>query len=794
MKKIDLCGQWQMTGNGFDVSGKIPGSVYSFLLGAGLMQDPYYKDNELKAFELCKHTYTFTKKIDLAKTKSDYLLVAEGIDTLADIYVNSKLIDSTDNMHLKYEFNITDALVDGENEIKIVIKPVSEFLKGKPRFGSPECLYGFENIRKAYCMMGWDWGPRLPDAGIWRDIYILERNSARIVDFYVDQVHQDGEVFLIPTVKTDTDCNVKISVLSPNGEEKELARDIKNKIEEPKLWWPNGYGEQPLYTITAKIIDDSKVVDKTCKKIGLRTLCTVREKDEYGEGFYHVVNGIPIFAMGADYVPEDNILSRINEERSRRLLGDCILANYNTIRVWGGGYYPDDWFFDLCDELGLLVFMDMMFACTFIPYNKELWNNIEKEIEYNTKRLRDHACIAIISGNNEMGERFVWDKDEKNFKDYKDLFERLIPNAVKKIAPHFDYMDSSPTSFDWDIHPRNDNYGDCHYWSVWHDNEPFSQYRSHYFRYLSEFGFQSFPCEKTVNSFTEEGDRNIFSRIMERHQRNGSANGKILNYLSDTFRYPNSFGTLLYASQLLQAEAIRYGVEHLRRNRGRCMGTLYWQLNDIWPVASWASIDYYGRWKALHYVAKRFYNPIMISCKETGERDLTTNVNLQPDEYNYETKAQLSVNNDTLSTVKGIVRWWLKTNDGKVLQLDVKEIVIPALSVCTLEELDFNKCDVDNVYFEYLFEVDGNIVSSGSTLFTAPKFFNFLDPELRYELIGDEITVFANSYAKYVEIDSPDSDFLLSDNYFDMSKGSKTVKILRGKPKTIKIRSVYDIR
>ena len=794
MNKIDLRGEWQMSGNGFFVSGKIPGSVYSFLLDAGLMQDPFYRDNELKALELCKHDYIFSKKINISKTSDPYILVAEGIDTLCDVFVNGKFVDSTCNMHLKYEFDITDFLLDGENEVKLVIKSASEFVKDTTKYGSPECLYGFENIRKAYCMMGWDWGPRLPDAGIWRDIYILQKDSARITDFYIDQIHDNGEVFIIPTLKTDFDCDKKVVLTCPNGEKEELIIGVKNKIKNPELWWPNGYGKQPLYTVTATILVNGKAVDETSKRIGLRTLNTVREKDQYGEGFYHVINGIPIFAMGADYVPEDNILSRINKERSKKLLSDCILANYNTIRVWGGGYYPDDWFFDLCDELGLLVFMDMMFACTNIPYDKKLWDSIEKEVEYNAKRMRDHACIAIISGNNEMGERFDWDDDQTLFAYYKKLFEELVPNAVKKVAPHFDYMHSSPTSFDWNLHSRDDNYGDCHYWAVWHDNEPFSQYRSHYFRYLSEFGFQSFPCEKTVNSFTEEGDRNIFSRIMERHQRNGSANGKILKYLSDTFLYPSDFGTLLYASQLLQAEAIRYGVEHLRRNRGRCMGTLYWQLNDIWPVASWASIDYYGRWKALHYVAKRFYNPVMISCKETGERDLTTNVNLQPSEYNYCTKAQLSVNNDTLSQVVGTARWYLKTNDDNVLLSGKKELVIEPLSVVTLDELDFNKCDVDNTYFEYLFEVNGEVVSSGSTLFTAPKFFNFKNPELRYEINGDEITVFANSYAKYVEIDSPDSDFLLSDNYFDMSKGKKTVKILRGTPKTIKIRSVYDIR
>ena len=370
----------------------------------------------------------------------------------------------------------------------------------------------------------------------------------------------------------------------------------------------------------------------------------------------------------------------------------------------------------------------------------------------------------------------------------------MFPNIIAEICPDIPYVPSSPDTAGHFIDPKNEGYGDCHYWDVWHRDKPFIDYRNHYFRYLSEFGFQSFPCEKTVNSFTEPKDRNIFSRIMEKHQRNDATNGKILSYLSSTFRYPSDFGTLLYASQLFQAEAIRCGVEHLRRNRGRCMGALYWQLNDNWPVASWASIDYYGRLKALHYVAKRFFSPIMISCMETGEMTTMPSINAEPYEFDYETKAQLSVHNDTLAEIHGTVKWALRDRIGSIIKNGENDVTVAPMSVLTLEEMDFCKTDTDNTYLSFELETDGTTVSEGSVLFTAPKYFDYEDPQLTYEINGDDLTVHAKAYASYVEIDSPDSDLILSDNYFDMNAGSKTVKILEGTPKNIKLRSIYDIR
>ncbi len=797
MDKIILNGIWELEGGKYRTQGEIPGSVYSILLKNGMMDDPFYRDNESKALEIMDNDYTFSRKFTFNCEFKKAILVCEGIDTLCDLYINGKKVATTDNMHRTYKFDVSEYLNEGENEIKAFFPCFDKVIKecdkdiDLPTMAQP--LKGFMHIRKAHCMSGWDWGPRLPDAGIWRDIYVMSADAPCIEDVKILQKHDNGKVALNIEVATSLECDLDIKVISPSGEEIKVENCKEIEIKNAELWWPNGYGKQNLYKVEVKAIKDGIVTDTNEKKIGLRTLSLCREKDEWGESFCHEINGVKIFAMGADYIPEDNILSRINKERTKTLLKDCIFANHNAIRVWGGGYYPDDYFFELCDELGLIVFLDCMFACVAYPFGEKFTENVSAEIYDNFKRIRHHACIGVISGNNEIEEIGYWWKDEKLKEGYIELFEKTIPNILNEVCPEIPYVPSSPSSFGSFKDPDNENYGDSHYWMVWHGNLPFSEYRNHYFRYLSEFGFQSFPTMKTIEEFTLPEDRNPFSRVMELHQRNAAANGKILNYLSQTYLYPMSFETVIYASQLLQAEAMKYGVEHLRRNRGRCMGTLYWQLNDIWPVASWASIDSNGRYKALHYESRRFYEPIHISCEETGEYSVRNDITDERT-IGYETKAKLFVNNDTLSDVNGIVEWKLCSADGKELQSGKEELSVKALSVANLEEIDFKTADVKTSYLWYAFKVDGEIVSSGTVLFTKPKHFNFVNPKLKVKIKGNEITVKSNAYARYVEVYDETGDIKLSDNFFDMNKGERKVKVLSGNPKGLKVRSVFDIR
>lgn len=803
MKKTLLNGIWNMTGGGYACDGTVPGSVYSFLLEKKLIPDPYYRANEREVLKITENDFDFSKKFNFEKSDFPVFLHCDGLDTLCDIYINGKYIAHTDNMHRSYEFDVTDVLSDGENEIKLTFLSPNRFVRDmyekEGGYGCGNSLHGCQHIRKASCMMGWDWGPMLPDAGIWKDIYLLTVDSDRINEVHITQRHTDGKVYVTPYVKTENGtADIIVNVTAPDGCQFSLPANTESQIENAKLWWPNGFGEQNLYTFNVELRENGQVVDSDSKRIGLRELKLIREKDEWGESFCHEVNGIRFFAMGADYIPEDNILARYSKERTYNLIKQCRDCNFNAIRVWGGGIYPHDYFFDACDEYGLVVFNDLMFACMVVPDYRSMIDNIEAEVRENLVRLRHHASIAVISGNNEIeeGEEYWWNFEGKTQRkaSYLKIFEKMIPEIIRDVCPYIPYVPSSPSSFGSFLDPRNENYGDCHYWEVWHSGKPYSEYRNHYFRYLSEFGFESFPSEKTVDTFTLPEDRNIFSRIMELHQRCHGANKKILTYLADTFKYPTEFGTLLYASQLLQAEAIKYGVEHLRRNRGRCMGALYWQLNDIWPVASWSSIDYFGRYKALQYVAKRFFAPVMISCCEIGETATRPFVVMEPDFYDFSTQARLSVVNETTNPISGTVNWELRCADSKILQSGSENITVPALSSVWLHNMDFNKTDVENNYLSFSFDVGGTTVSEGTVLFTVPKHFNFVNPNLRYEINGNEITVYADAYAKYVEIDSPDSDFILSDNYFDMNAGSKTVKILEGSPKTIRLRSVYDIR
>ena len=541
---------------------------------------------------------------------------------------------------------------------------------------------------------------------------------------------------------------------------------------------------------------EGNVEDTWKKRIGLRTMTMQRKKDQYGESFAHEVNGKAFFAMGADYIPEEHLLGRRSEEKTRKLLEDCKLANFNVIRVWGGGFYPDDWFFDICDELGLVVWQDFMFACSVYELTPEFEANIRKEFADNIKRLRHHASLGLWCGNNEM-EMFVdercWVTKASEVRDYLFMYERIIPEVLREYDPETFYWPASPSSGGSFDNPNDPDRGDVHYWKVWHGNRPFSEYRKHFFRYASEFGFQALPSQKTIETFTEDPDDwNLFSYIMERHQRNYGANGKIMNYMQQTYRYPGDFDTVIYASQLLQADAIRYGVEHFRRNRGRCMGAVYWQLNDCWPVISWSSIDYTGRWKALHYYAKRFFAPVMISCQE--ESWLTQEANMNRQHFQFEKSIHLNVTNETLKDREILVKWYVRNAAAEILREEHAKIQVPALESVWLPKAELPEIDVFTQYVSFEAWENGKCISEGTVIFSYPKYFRYENPELSCKVEGNQITVSSPVYAKSVEILNEQEDLVLSDNYFDLNGDSRTVEILRGKPEGLKLRSVWDIR
>lgn len=814
-EQMNLGGAWRMREADSETwhSAHVPGSVYADLMADGTMPDPFWRENELDAFERMKKDYVYQRAFTVTEAQLAHAhveLVCEGLDTLAHVSLNGHEIAFADNMHITWVWDVKEQLHTGENTLEIrfdsPIRYCAKKAEEAPGWESSDATPGFRHLRKAHCMFGWDWGPRLPDAGIWRPIFLRTWDAARLENALMLQAHHDGvvDVTIRPEIAGESAWSAEIT--APDGEvmiiPKTTAAEQVVTIQNPQLWWPNGLGKQPLYRVTVRLAAG----DTRTWRIGLRTMTVSREKDEWGEEFCHVVNGVKVFAMGADYIPEDNILARVTPERTRRLLEGCKAANFNAIRVWGGGYYPDDAFYDICDELGLLVWQDLMYACAFYDLTPDFERSIRVETHQNVARLRHHASLALICGNNEM-EMFMagansalinhrtWEfvpTYPHHITDYVKMFEYILPAIVKETAPQTYWWPASPSSGGNFDAPNDENRGDNHYWDVWHGEKPFTEYRKFFFRYASEFGFQSFPCLKSVEQFTLPDDRNIFSRVMERHQRNQAANGKILSYLSQTFRYPNSFDDLLYASQLMQAEAIRYGVEHWRRNRGRCMGAIIWQLNDIWPVASWASIDYYGRWKALHYAAKRFFAPVMVSAEEEGELSQNPKIN----EYHpapLEKSFRLNVCNETLRDVTGEVVWALRTPDGAIVRQNQQTLTIPAMSAKWLDKVDCADASLTGHYVSFAFVVDDVAVSEGTCIFCAPKHFEFVDPRLTVETRGDTLVVTSHAYAKQVWLESEDADLLLDDNAFDMNPGTKVVRVVRGTAEKVRVRSVWDL-
>lgn len=794
MIKLELNGKWELRNEAGEMlcPVEVPGSVISGLYAAGKIEHPYYRENEYSTRELFWKDYEFVRHFEVSRElcgERELTLVCEGLDTLTQIFVNGTEIASTDNMHRKYSFSVKDYVQEGDNEIRIVFKSVFQYIENYPYQENKKIQYvpcgamkGNQLIRKAHSMFGWDWGPQLVDAGIWRDIYLVGNSGAKIEDVRIRQNHeQDGTVRVRAEItlseKTDKEIVMTLEELDTKERLFATAKEVSPcvyeaeiLVEKPKLWWPNGYGSQPLYRLEVSL-DGEQNVEKT---IGLRTLTISQEADEWGNEFAFIVNGVKIFARGGDYIPEDAVYPWINRERIDYLLKSCVMANFNCIRVWGGGYYPSDTFYDLCDRYGLIVWQDLMYACNVYDVTDDFAETVRQETIDNARRLRHHASLGLWCGNNEIES--AWDhwgdfqKETMYLRaDYIKLFEDILPKALREADDETFYWPSSPSSGGCFDEPDSDRRGDVHYWAVWHGQKPFSDYQKYYFRFCSEFGFQSFPCLKTVNTFTEEKDRNIFSRVMESHQKNDSANGKMLYYLSENFKYPKDFKSLLYVTQVLQGIAIKSGVDHWRRNRGRCMGTLYWQINDNWPVASWASIDYYGRWKALHYMAVKFYAPVAVSIHKTEDF-----IAVYLENETFETKKCKEIYLRIRDTHFGIVQEW-KT-DGEVAPLKSDKLLS-----CAIDEKWMSRDDL-YIEAEVILE-DGTIIFDTDTLIPF-KHMELPKPQIKTEVeeLEDcfEITVSSDVFAPFTELDFDDADVIFSDNFFTISN-ENPVKIILDK-------------
>lgn len=795
---------WKMkTASGKVYDATVPGSVMSVLLDAGAMEDPYYRENEKSALALFEEDYEFFCNFSVsgAHMQEDMVeLVFYGLDTLAEIYLNGRLLASTSDMHRTFRFSVKEQIRPGANELRVILHSPLKYLKnyqpGKGKeigYTASGAIQGNQYLRKAHSMFGWDWGPQLPDAGIFRNVELHSYSKARIRDIRISQEHRpDGVMVTIdPVLQMFDNIPVEIEVqmtgqnpvtvltrlpegkgaLTAYGENK-----IQILVKQPKLWWPNGLGEHPLYMITVRVRKADYLYDMRTFRIGLRTLTVSQKEDEYGEEFAFCVNGVKMFAMGADYIPEDCIYSRITKERLTMMVDSAARANYNCLRVWGGGYYPSDDFYDLCDEYGIIVWQDLMYACNVYELTPELEENMVAEVRDNVERLRHHACLGLWCGNNEIESGWSQWPDFQKEKpalraDYIKIFEYLLPKTVKETDKTTFYWPSSPSSGGCFDEPDDENRGDAHYWEVWHGQKPFEEYKKHYFRFLSEFGFQSFPSMKTVKTFTEPEDRNIFSPVMESHQKNGWANGKILYYLSENFLYPKDFESLLYVSQILQGQAIKFGVEHFRQNRGRCMGALYWQMNDNWPVVSWSSIDYFGRWKALHYMARRFFAPIAGSIRKEGN------------------KLTAYVDNGSLSDVTCKLELQLWDMEGKELSHHTESKRCYHGKTAIFETCDVTKLiekyGERNIYAEAVFDYGDNVIQVEAETFVPYKYLALKPVHMKREITEEEelfrIVLTTDAFAPFVFLDLKDADGIFSDNAFHMTPGFDYEVILEKK-------------
>lgn len=647
----------------------VPGTVHTDLLKNGMIPEPFYGKNEHELQWIDKKDWEYRTKLELGEEWQKLActeLFFEGLDTYADVYVNEVHALSADNMFRSWTVDVKALLKTGENNIRVKFRSVvkedlpklAQLGYALPASNDQSELGGLEEqrisvfARKAPYHYGWDWGPRFLTSGIWREAVLLGRDTLAITDLYIRQnviAKEEARLTVILEVDAPSAWTGLLRIGADGQDwmqtvtlkEGKQTLEVDVVIDNPQLWWCRGLGDPHLYTFQVELIQGEKVEADRSVRTGLRDIALIREQDARGTSFSFALNGISVFAKGANHIPNDSFTTEVTEEQYRHEIATAVESNMNMLRVWGGGIYEEEVFYRLCDEQGLLVWQDFMFACSMYPGDEHFLANVREEAKYNVKRLRNHPCIALWCGNNEIDS--AWSQYEENmgwgWKDgytsevretlwahYEEIFHRILPEAVSAFHPGVDYWPSSPLralTGDQNQHAtRITGEGDVHYWGVWHGAEPFENYNVKVGRFMSEYGFQSFPELKSVRSYAEEQDMELTSDVMMAHQKNGRGNLLIKEYMELYLPEPKDFTSFLYMSQILQAEAIRIAIESHRRNKPYCMGTLYWQMNDCWPVASWAGMDYYGRWKALQYTVRKSYQDVILSIDATGENNV----------------------------------------------------------------------------------------------------------------------------------------------------------------------------
>ena len=790
----------------------VPGVVHTDLLQNKIIEDPFFRLNERGLQWIDKEDWVyetcFTLAADMMR-KENMELVFEGLDTYADVYLNDECILKADNMFRCWSIPVRQYIREENNILKVYFhSPVKIDV---PKWDALPYQYPASNdqsengglfnkkisifARKAGYHYGWDWGPRLVTSGIWRPVYIRAWSDLRINDVFIEQKEVGaGRAVIAGHVELDADKDMNGVLVTITDEVTgrvlgEWQADLKrgtNRVtvdfvlHKPKLWWSNGLGEPFLYRFRTDIIAGGELLDSKTERVGIRSLKVVHQPDKDGHTFYIELNGRPVFAKGANYIPSDNFLPRVTPENYKRTILDAAGVNMNMLRVWGGGIYENDVFYDLCDEYGIMIWQDFMFACSMYPAEGALLDNIHQEAVDNVKRLRNHACIALWCGNNECQDAWLgwgWkceiERQNKEYADkiwaqYRQQYHVTLPGVVREYAPGTFYWPSSPFAFEGEMSGTTD--GDRHYWSVWHGKAPISDYDSEKSRFFSEYGFQSFPEFESVKRYAPyPEDWDIRSEVMMSHQRGGDhANGLIETYLLNEYKKPRDFRAFLYMNHVLQGDAIKTAIESHRRQMPYNMGTLFWQHNDCWPVASWASRDYYGRWKAQHYYVRKAYDDILISSVVEGD-DL-----------------KVYAVSDRLENTSGQLQLQVCQFDGTVVHHWGKSVGISGNDsrVCFSAPLAklLEGADRGTVYVRVDYTDKSGRVYHNNYCLDKQKNMNYPKVDLQTEVRsiegGYEVTVSTDKFARAVCLSVADNESVYSDNYFDVQpKSSVQVQV-----------------
>jgi len=788
----------------------VPGDVHLDLIANKKIPDPFFRDNEPKLQWIEKESWEYRLSFDVTPaflSRSNVDLVFDGLDAAAQVYLNDVKVLDANNMFRIWRVPAKAHLHAGKNMLHVVFPSpdaaaaaVAAGDPWQPKTGTLAKTY----IRKAAYEYGWDWGPTFVTSGIWKPARLEAWDKVRIADFAIRQRDVSREVAHVDAeVELEASANSQVSVSITYQQSGVYTRsstfggirsvtvhpgmnviDLPIEMVRPKLWYPAGYGDQTRYSFGVDVRSGAENATGAHSEaqsgvvIGLRSLVLDRHPDQWGRSFQLVVNGIPVFAKGADVIPFDSFPNRVTTANYRRILESARDANMNMIRHWGGGYYESDEFYSICDELGLMVWQDFMYGNDWQPGTYAFKLNMEAEAEDQVRRLRNHPSIVVWSGNNETEEALNWSPRDKlpldvkyqMWQDYLTEFSGILNRVVERLDAETPYWPSSPSS---DYEELSDHYqsGDSHIWDVWHGRVPFSTYETHHARFVTEYGFQSFPEMRTIEAFTEPGDRTgIFTPVLLGHQKNNEGNDIIHNYLLKDYSEPKDFASFLYVSQVLQAEGIKIGAEHFRRSRPETMGSIFWQLNDCWPVASWSSIDYYGRWKALQYYARRFYAPILVS----------------PHVEDGSVKVYI-VSDKTIATA-GLLRVRLMDFEGKVLLEESHAVDVAALSSKVFLDWPLKKlteagaADTPRVFVvAELTNRDGGELAPRNLVYLAPTKEIHLSPaELKVEATGAggtyNIRITSPVLARSVYLSFGNLDVNLSDNYFNLLPG-ETVDI-----------------